>query len=1150
MFGLRLPILLLALAGAVYAQAHRSILLGQVKDRSGAVVANAPIKVQQKETNLQWNSTTNESGNWEVPGLLPGTYRVETSLKGFKATAVDDILVTSGRRVQVDLVLDVGDTAESVTVRAERQLLDTATADINTVIDEKKIADLPVGQGNTTYLFFFASGTDSAAGIARGTSVGNDVQPMQRAGTQTSRFNGSPQGTAEFTIDGAPNTQRGNAGMGGGAAFNPSPDMVQEVRVQTAAFDASVGHTGGATVDIVLKSGTNQLHGSFNKFWRNPEWNANSWAGNRGGTPRIDFRYKLHGGSLGGPVRIPKLYNGSNRTFFFAAYEDWASLAPNPPQFVNIPRPAHIRGNFSDLLALGSQYQLYDPDTGQIVANGRIQRAPFPGNVIPASRLNPVVANFSRLWPEPNSTGTADGQRNFTYVNEPFARTQWTLPVRIDHNLTQAQKLFGRVVLGNTKLPRSGVFTRDDISVWNIDAVNREVAFGDVWTFSPTFVGDFRASLMRFSWNTFPIGTEVDYRSLGLENAASLLNTKLSGMPNLSVAGYTAFENPQGSLQVSEIRTAAAHFTKVKGSHSLKFGTDLRWYIDNRGRQDRLTIAFSGGFTRGPLDNSPPQPIGAGMADYLLGRFSQATLNQPATAANLATYQALYLHDDWKVTPKLTVNAGLRYEREGPATERFNRSLSGFDFDVENPIAAQARTAYAALPNPPLPLNQFQVRGGLLFAGAGNQPRTIFDTNNRNFMPRIGAAYQWNPATVLRAGYGIYFIPYGQRFIAAEGAVPGFDTNTFSFASLDGLRFTRTLDNMFPDPLTPAAGNSQGLRTFLGQGVSIPAPRRNPNGYNQRWQFSLQHRIRDVYRIEARYVGNRTVKMPLARNRNALSNAYLSTSPERDQPRIDYLTTRVNNPFRGIPGVGGNIGTAQVLDLSNLLLPYPAFAAVNYFDSQGFTSYHALQVELDRRFSSGLTVQAGYTFAKTIDGLSLRNAADPVPEKVISDVHRPHIFRLIALYELPFGRRKRWGGWQVQGISFIQSGYPISFGNVLFRGDIKNIGVSNPVPDRMFNADAGFERRAEAQLQSNVRTFSSRFASARTDQRWNTDFSIIKATRIVERLSVQFRAEFYNLFNQNFIQGAIDVNPVLRTFGTSVAMSGPRTVQLGIRATF
>ncbi len=1146
----RIVLAFLVFAHSAWSQAHRSILLGQVTDRSGAIVTNAPIKVKQKETNLQWNSTTNESGNWEVPGLLPGTYRVETTLQGFKSASVDDILVSSGRRVQVNLILEVGDTTESVTVRAERQILDAATADINTVIDQKKVADLPVGQGNVTFLFFFASGTDSAAGIARGTSVGNDVQPMQRAGTQQSRFNGSPQGTAEFTIDGAPNTQRGNAGVGGGAAFNPSPDMVQEVRVQTAAFDASVGHTGGATVDIVLKSGTNAVHGTLNKFWRDKEWNANSWAGNRGGIARTDFQYKLHGGSIGGPVRIPKIYNGADRTFFFAAYEDWSSLSPNPPQFVNIPRPAHIRGNFSDLLALGSQYQLYDPDTGQLVANGRIQRAPFPGNVIPASRLNPIVANFSRLWPEPNATGTTDGQRNFTYVNEPFPRTQWTLPVRIDHNLTQSQKLFGRVVLGNTKLPRSGVFTRDDISVWKIDAVNREVALGDVWTFSPTFVGDFRSSLMRFSWDTVPIGTEVDYKSLGLENAASLLNTRLAGMPSLSVSGYTAFDNPQGSLQLSEIRSAAAHFTKVKGSHSLKFGTDLRWYIDNRGRQDRLTVAFSGGFTRGPLDTSPAQPIGSGMADFLLGRFSQASLNQPATAANLATYQALYVHDDWKVTPRLTVNIGLRYEREGPATERFNRSLSGFDFGVENPINAQVRAAYASIPDPPLPLDRFQVRGGLLFAGVGNQPRTIYDSNNRNFSPRFGAAYQLNPATVVRGGYGIYFIPYGQRFIAAEGAVPGFDTNTFSFASTDGLRFSRTLDNLFPEPLTPAAGNSLGLRTFLGQGVSIPAPRRNPNGYNQRWQFSLQRRIRDVYRVEARYVGNRTVKMPLARNRNALSNVFLSTSPERDQPRIDYLATRVTNPFRGIGGVGGNIGTAQVLDLSNLLIPYSAFGTVNYFDSQGFTSYHALQVELDRRFSSGFTLQAGYTFAKTIDGLSLLNAADPVPEKVISDVHRPHIFRLIALYELPFGHGKRWGGWQMQGISFIQSGYPISFGNVLFRGNIKDIGVSSPGPDRMINIDAGFDRRNAAQLQSNVRTFSSRFAGARTDQQWNTDLSLIKSTKVFERLAVQFRAEAYNVFNQNFIQGAVDVNPVLGTFGTSVAMSGPRTVQLGIKAVF
>ncbi len=1133
-------------------QAHRAIILGQVTDRTGALVPAAKVQVIQKDTNLRWNTATNESGNYEVPGLLPGVYRIEASHRGFRTAAIDEVTLTSARRAGINLVLELGDVAESVTVRAEQQLLDTVSADANTVIDQRKIADLPVGQGNTTYLFFFAPGADSAAGIARGTSVGNDVQPMQRAGTQTTRFNGSPAGTAEFTIDGAPNTQRGNAGVGGGAAFNPSPEMVQEVRVQTATFDASVGHTGGATIDIVLKSGTNSFHGTLSKYWRSKEWNANTWAGNRGGIPRSDFQYKLWGGSLGGPVLLHKLYNGRDRTFFFIGFEDWASLSPNPPGFVTVPRPAQLRGDFSDLLRLGAGYQLFDPDGAQLLANGRIQRTPFPGNLIPASRLNPVASKFSPLWPEPNAAGAADGQLNFTYLNEPYPRTLRATPIRIDHNLTRAQKLFGRVVVSPTRLPRSGVFTRprEDFEVWKIDAASHEAALGDVWTFSPGFIGDFRASVMRFRWDTIPIAPGTDYKTFGMENVTRLFDTIRAGPPDVNVTGYTAFSNPQGSQQVSEIRSAAAHFTRVIANHSFKFGADLRWYIDTRGRNERLSVSFNGTYTRGPLDNSPAQPLGAGLADFLLGRFNSAQINQPAKAANLSTFQSFYFQDDWKISPKLTINAGLRYEREGPATERFDRTLSGFDFAVENPIAAQARAGYAAIPNPPLALSQFQVRGGLLFAAAAGQPRTIYDANNRNFMPRAGMAYQVSPSMVLRAGYGIYFVPYGQRFIPGESAVPGYDTNTFSFASPDGIRFTRSLDNLFPDGLTPPVGNSLGLRTFLGQSVNIPALRRNPNGYNQRWQFSLQKRIASAYKLEARYVGNRTIRMPMQRNRNALPNLFLSASPERDQPRIDLLTTRVNNPFRGIDGVGGNLATATMVGYSELLTPYPAFVNINVQEPQGWTSYHALQVEFERQFSNGITFQTAYTWAKTIDGLGYLNPADPRPEKVISDVDRPHIWRLIALYELPFKRNRFVAGWQFQGISFIQSGYPISFSNVLFRGDIHEIASGPLGPDRMFNIDAGFERKSARQLQSNIRSFPSRLAGVRTDTQWNTDLSMIKSTRITERVSVQFRAEAYNVFNQHFVQGAIDTNPVGRTFGSTTAVSGPRTLQLGIKGIF
>jgi hypothetical protein len=428
---------------ALYGQAHRAIILGQVTDRSGALIPGAAVKAIQTETNLVTATVTNEAGNYEFPGLLPGTYKVEATTQGFKTATVEGIVLTSAKRAQIDLMLEIGELAESVVVRSERAMLDTASADTNVVVDQRKVMDLPVGQGNVVYLYLMAPGAMSATAVGLAGSVGNDVMLMQRGGSSVTRFNGSPAGTTEYTIDGAPNTQRGNAAAGGGVAFNPTPDMVQEVRVQTVTFDASVGHTGGATVDVVLKSGTNEFHGTVYKFFRGTDWNANSWSGNRGGTPRIDYQFKMWGFSGGGPVRIPKLYDGRNRTFFFGGFADWAGLSPDLPDFVTIPTPQQLRGDFSALLGVGPQYQVYDPNSARLLANGRVERSPFPGNIIPASRIHPVASAFAKLWPEPNATGTADGQRNFTYMHEPYPRKLWNLPLRFDHELTPAQKLQG-----------------------------------------------------------------------------------------------------------------------------------------------------------------------------------------------------------------------------------------------------------------------------------------------------------------------------------------------------------------------------------------------------------------------------------------------------------------------------------------------------------------------------------------------------------------------------------------------------------------------------------------------------------------------------------------------------------------------------------
>ncbi|MFN0168957.1 MAG: carboxypeptidase regulatory-like domain-containing protein [Bryobacteraceae bacterium] len=1145
----------------MFAQGHRAIILGRVTDSSGAAMPGVAVKVVRTDTNVARETETNTDGIYEVPGLLPGAYRVEASRPGFKTAIVDSIPVTGGKHIEINLVVQVGEVKESVTVNSETQILDTVSADVNTVVDQRKITELPIGQGNAHIFLLLAPGADMAR-----QGAGMDMQPLQRSLQGTTRFNGSPAGTNEYTLDGTPNTQRGNGPAGGGASVLPSTEVVQEVRVQTATFDASIGHTGGATVDMVLKSGGNQYRGAAYGFIRDPGWNANSWQANRGGTPRPDFTFRRWGFHGGGPATIPGLYKGKDRTFFYYGWESWSSFSPNPPSVMSVPRPAHLNGDFSDLLALGARYQLYDPSTARAAPNGRIQRDPLPGNRIPSNRLDPAAQAFNRLWLAPNTAGTADGQNNFTYNGSNLPRDMWTSLVRIDHNLGVSHKLFGRMVISKTGIPFNSQFGRTDISNLTFTGRNRDFAVTDVWTISPAFIADFRAALTRFHWDTDPIGLGIDYGSLGMDSLSRLINTTRIGIPRVNVTGYLSggatFGQSPGSRQMSEIRTGAVHFTRVIGSHSVRFGADIRWYFDNRGREDQLTLAFAPRYTIGPFDNSEAPPHAAAFADFLFGRFSQATLNQPVKPANLATYQSFYLQDEWKITPRLTLSMGLRYEREGPATERFNQALAEFDGGVDSPIAEQARANYARDPIPELAVAQFQVKGGIRFAGVNSAPRTIYEASNRNFAPRIGVAYQVNRETVIRTGYGIFFIPNGQRFIANEGGVPGFDVNTFSFATNDGgLTFNRALANLFPGGLDKGTGTALGLATNLGQGISVPAPRRNPNAMNQRWQFSVQRRLGSAHRLEARYVGNRTVRMPVPRNHGALDNRWLSNSPERDQQVIDNLSALVSNPFFGVSGVSGGIGNSRVIAKSELLRPFPQFASVTVPTSQGGSSYHALQVEFERRLAGGLTLQTNYTYAKTIDALSYLNPADPLPERVVADADRTHLWRMLVLYELPFGKGRRWGGgggaladrliggWQIQAIPILQVGQPLVWPNVLFRGNIKDIEVDRQTPARMFNPDAGFERVPARQLAANRRVFPTRLSGVRLPTETNLDFSLLKNTTITERFTLQFRAEAYNALNQRFNLNAI-LEPVNPGFGSSTTANVPRAVQLGFRLIF
>jgi hypothetical protein len=608
----------------------------------------------------------------------------------------------------------------------------------------------------------------------------------------------------------------------------------------------------------------------------------------------------------------------------------------------------------------------------------------------------------------------------------------------------------------------------------------------------------------------------------------------------------------------------------VQGKHSWKTGLEFRSYRETNtffANTQTGQFVFDSNWTRGPLDNAPNAPgsLGQSVAAFLLGLPSGGGVTRAPNYAEQSTNWGLFFHDDWRVTNKLTLNLGLRYEYEGPLTERFNRSVRGFDASVVQPFEAAARAAYANSSTPEVPVANFNSRGGLTFAGVNGNPRNLFTTPKTNFMPRFGFAYRINQKTVLRGGYGMFFGFLGQR--RGDVIQTGFSRVTNFVASQDnGLTFANNLSNPFSSPILDPLGAAGGAQTFLGQ--SITFFNENPlSPYMQRWQAGFQRELGKGYVLDATYVGNRGTHIEIGQNLNVTPQRFLSTSPTRDQARIDYLSANLLNPFRGLLPAGA-IGAFTGVNMARerLLRPYPQFDAVNQSRFDGYSWYHSLQVGIEKRFSQGYTVMGNYTLSKFMQATETYQADDLRPVEVISDADRPHRFTLSGIYELPFGKGRQFlatanpfvsriiGGWQLSGVYSFQSGAPINFGNIIFNGDINNIRLpgDQQTVERWFNTDAGFNRAAPQQLANNIRTFPLRFGFIRADKINNYDLSVIKNTMIRERMNFQFRAEFLNSMNHKLLP-APNTNVTVAAFGQAVASNQanyPRRIQLTAKFIF
>ena len=1141
---------LLLSTSPVFGQESRGTILGRVVDSSGAVIPGADVRATNVATGVAAAGRTNPAGNYALPYLLSGTYTIQAELAGFKRFVREGIQVRIADAVEVNIQMEVGDVAESVEVRAETPLLSTAEASLGQVIDERRVLELPLLAGNPMDLVHLAPGVANTTDL-RLRKSGWNAAPSQFS------TDGSGSNKNEFTIDGVSNTY--SDGTAPRVAFSPPATAVQEFRVQTSSFDATLGYTGGATVNLSTKSGANEVHAEIHWWLRHSKLDAPTIFQNRAGLKLPLYQDNRYGASAGGPVVLPRVYNGRNKTFWFYAWE--ANKWKIPQDMLStVPTEAMRRGDLSNLLAIGANYQIYDPATIAPAPGGLFSRQPFPGNVIPPSRLDPVGQKLLALYPLPSQVGTRDHLNNYFRAASAL-EDYWVHMGRMDHVSSEKHRLFLRLHRDFWEEDKNRSFGDDRRGVI-LNRVNRGAALDNVYVFDPTFLVNVRYGITQQEFPEQRVSRGFDLASLGFSpNLVRLVNARLATIPYTQVGSLTPLSNWESGdgATSSVIHSLVVNFTKLKGDHNLRFGKEFRAYREFRARfpyDVSPNLNFSNYYTRGPLDNSPAPPVGAELAALLLG-IPGGRMDRTATYAEQNLHPSLFVQDDFKVSRRLTLNLGLRYELELPITERYDRAVAHFAFGQSNPIEAQARANYARNPIPELPVSEFRVLGGLTFVNTGGNPRTYWKGEKNNLMPRFGFAYQLHDTTVMRGGYGIYYLPIG--ILATNTTQTGFSQSTPIQPSLDsGLTFIANTANPFPSGLLEPLGAAGGLATNLGQSVSFFRAERK-NAYNQKWSFGVQHQLPKQWLVDVSYVGSRATRLNVERNLNFTPAKYLSRLPYRDQPTINFLSATFPNPLRGTdPIYGANISRAA------LLQPYPHFGSVTLVsEPMGYSWYHSMQSRVERRFAQGYTFQLSYTWSKAMEAMAFPNASDPVPYRSLSDIDRTHRLVMSGIYELPFGRGRHlgstWhpalnfiaGGWQLNGVVQRQSGPPLGFGNVIFNGNPDDIQLpkSQRSVDGWFNIGAGFNRNSAQQLSNNIREFPLRFSGIRSDGQARWDFSAIKNFQITERAKMQFRAEAFNAWNHPNLGGP-NTSPTSTAFGQITGQDYPRSWQLALKLTF
>ncbi len=1196
----------ICMAGSLWGQEDRGRITGLVTDPSGAVIPKATVTLRNEGTNVLTTRTSDSGGAYTFELLNPGLYTVQVTSPGFQQYRVEHVRVEVAANVGVNAKLPVGENSTTVTVtETGGAQLKTQDATLGYTVEARSAADLPILYSNPFELQVFAPGVTSTT-----LATGNHTY---EGGSESSKVDGAQSGRTEFSLDGAPETRNGGAVT---TAYIPSREFLGEFKLITSPYDASLSHTSGGSLDASLKSGTKDFHGSASIFIQPPAVDAHGFAlgGAAGAVPVA--RYHREAGEVTGPII-------RNKLFFFTGYEHQYNRAAASSSTMTVPTAAEKMGDFSALLAQGStittsiactvnkvnyyvapynQYQLFNPYSGTQDPRcpaGVIVRQPIPGNIITnVQQVSPIAKNILKYYPDPTpglSTTTATGLNNFLSgaSNNDY---YWSEASRIDYNINDNQKLFGHAIYSHRIQPGKNEYF-PGASGQTSTLINKAAVLDYVNTLNPTTVLDARYSYTRFQTVT-SLTAPTTATDLGVSaSALAGANPLAAGFPQVKPSGYATLGNSDPAYEFDNVNVGAVSLSKSLGRHQLRFGVEFRQYQANQANltQEHLSISEAGRYLTAESAGASTPAIGPGLAGLELGQADSTQMTLNAATANNTDYWSGWVQEDWKATPKLTVNVGLRYEYGSPITERHNKSITGFAFDTPNPIAGQAQANYAKSPSPLLPAGNFKVNGGLTYAGTSASPSNLlWDGQKTNFSPRIGFAYSATNKLVIRGGFGIFYEHLGEY--VQYGNSIGFTQQTTTVPTVDnGLTFQASLANPFPNGLVQPSGSVNGLEQGLGTAITF-FPQHPKTPYNERFSLGFQYQLPNDVIFEATYVGNIGQHIRITRDYDGLPNQYLSTDNTRTAAQVanaSALSTSVANPFAGIAVPGSSSLTGSTVSISQLLKPFPEFTDVTAAEETGYSNYNALQLLAQKRFSHGYNMSVAYTKSRALDAISFLNAGDAKPWYGVSNGDYPTVVAIAGIYELPFGKNKAFfgdapwyvqsviRGFQINGTYRVQSGQPITFsaGSAVLRpgftyADLAKVqhrtvaewfnravfrNARNDQPGVVLPDEDGYCGTAanpvptcysNTSLESNLATTPLRFDNVRQDFQNLLNVGVIKKFIVHDRFDTTLRAEAINALNHP-VFSAPNASPASTTFGSITGFGNTaRVLQFAVEVHF